>query len=207
MFVSFDGTDGVGKSTQIEMFTQWLSSLGCEYVFCRDPGSTALGDALRDILLQKNDMAIDRRSEMFLYMTARTQLVEEIIKPALAEEKLVVCDRYLLANIVYQGHAGGLDPELVRQVGEVATQGIQPALTFVLDMDVTVARNRMDRELDRIESQGLEYMEQVRQGFLQEAARYPAAIQVIDADRTIKLIQAEIQQIAAERLNLPSRSI
>jgi len=207
MFVSFDGTDGVGKSTQIEMFTQWLSSLGCEYVFCRDPGSTSLGDALRDILLQKHDMAIDRRSEMFLYMTARAQLVEEVIKPALVEEKLVVCDRYLLANIVYQGHAGGLDPELVRQVGEVATQGIQPALTFVLDMDVTVARNRMDRELDRIESQGLEYMEQVRQGFLQEAARYPAAIQVIDADRTIKLIQAEIQQIAAERLNLPSRSI
>jgi len=207
MFVSFDGTDGVGKSTQIEMFTQWLSSLGCEYVFCRDPGSTALGDALRDILLQKHDMAIDRRSEMFLYMTARAQLVEEVIKPALVEKKLVVCDLYLLANIVYQGHAGGLDPELVRQVGEVATQGIQPALTFVLDMDVTVARNRMDRELDRIESQGLEYMEQVRQGFLQEAARYPAAIQVIDADRTINLIQAEIQQIAAERLNLPSRSI
>ncbi|MFP6587717.1 MAG: dTMP kinase [Pirellulaceae bacterium] len=207
MFVSFDGTDGVGKSTQIELFTQWLSSLGCEYVFCRDPGSTALGDALRDILLQKHDMAIDRRSEMFLYMTARTQLVEEIIKPALAEEKLVVCDRYLLANIVYQGHAGGLDPELVRQVGAVATQGIQPALTFVLDMDVTAARQRMNRELDRIESQGLEYMEDVRQGFLQEAARYPDEIQVIDANRTINEIQADIQQIAAERLNLPSRSI
>jgi len=207
MFVSFDGTDGVGKSTQIEMFTQWLSSLGCEYVFCRDPGSTALGDALRDILLQKHDMAIDRRSEMFLYMTARTQLVEEIIKPALAEKKLVVCDRYLLANIVYQGHAGGLDPELVRQVGTVATQGIQPALTFVLDMDVTAARQRMNRELDRIESQGLEYMQHVRQGFLKEAARFPDAIQVIDANRTINVIQAEIQQIAAERLNLPSRSI
>lgn len=207
MFVSFDGTDGVGKSTQIEMFTQWLSSLGCEYVLCRDPGSTALGDALRDILLQKHDMAIDRRSEMFLYMTARTQLVEEIIKPALAEEKLVVCDRYLLANIVYQGHAGGLDPELVRQVGTVATQGIQPALTFVLDMDVTAARQRMNRELDRIESQGLEYMENVRQGFLKEAVRFPDAIQVIDANRPINEIQAEIQQIAAERLNLPSRSI
>jgi dTMP kinase len=207
MFVSFDGTDGVGKSTQIGMFTQWLSSLECEYVFCRDPGSTALGDALRDILLQKHDMAINRRSEMFLYMTARTQLVEEIIKPALAEEKLVVCDRYLLANIVYQGHAGGLDPELVRQVGAVATQGIQPALTFVLDMDVTAARQRMNRELDRIESQGLEYMEDVRQGFLQEAARYPDEIQVIDANRTINEIQADIQQIAAERLNLPSRSI
>ena len=207
MFVSFDGTDGVGKSTQIELFTQWLSSLGCEYVFCRDPGSTALGDALRDILLQKHDMAIDRRSEMFLYMTARTQLVEEIIKPALAEEKLVVCDRYLLANIVYQGHAGGLDPELVRRVGEVATQGIRPALTFVLDMDVTAARHRMDRELDRIESQGLGYMERVRQGFLQEAARYPDEIQVIDANRTIDEIQAEIQHVAAARLNLPSRSI
>jgi len=119
----------------------------------------------------------------------------------------VVCDRYLLANIVYQGHAGGLDPELVRQVGTVATQGIHPALTFVLDMDVTAARQRMNRELDRIESQGLEYMQHVRQGFLKEAARFPDAIQVIDANRTINVIQAEIQQIAAERLNLPSRSI
>jgi dTMP kinase len=207
MFVSFDGTDGVGKSTQIEMFTQWLGSLGCEYVFCRDPGSTALGDALRDILLQKHDMAIDRRSEMFLYMTARTQLVEEVIKPALAEKKLVVCDRYLLANIVYQGHAGGLDPELVRQVGAVATQEIQPTLTFVLDMDVKVARQRMNRELDRIESQGIEYMQRVRLGFLKEAARYPEDIQVIDANRAINEIQVEIQQIAVKRLNLPSGSI
>ena len=207
MFVSFDGTDGVGKSTQIGMFTQWLSSLGCEYVFCRDPGSTALGDALRDILLQKHDMAIDRRSEMFLYMAARTQLVEEVIKPALAEKKLVVCDRYLLANIVYQGHAGGLDPELVRQVGAVATQEIQPTLTFVLDMDVKVARQRMNRELDRIESQGIEYMQRVRQGFLQEAARYPEDIQVIDANRAINEIQVEIQQIAVKQLNLPSGSI
>ena len=207
MFVSFDGTDGVGKSTQIGMFTQWLSSLGCEYVFCRDPGSTALGDALRDILLQKHDMAIDRRSEMFLYMAARTQLVEEVIKPALAEKKLVVCDRYLLANIVYQGHAGGLDPELVRQVGAVATQEIQPTLTFVLDMDVKVARQRMNRELDRIESQGIEYMQRVRQGFLQEAARYPEDIQVIDANRAINEIQVEIQQIAVKQLNLPPGSI
>ena len=207
MFVSFDGTDGVGKSTQIEMFTQWLGSLGCEYVFCRDPGSTALGDALRDILLQKHDMAIDRRSEMFLYMTARTQLVEEVIKPALAEKKLVVCDRYLLANIVYQGHAGGLDPELVRQVGAVATQEIQPTLTFVLDMDVKVAHQRMNRELDRIESQGIEYMQRVRLGFLKEAPRYPKDIQVIDANRAINEIQVEIQQIAVKRLNLPSGSI
>ena len=151
MFFSFDGTDGVGKSTQIELFKHWLIDNGHEVVLCRDPGSSLLGERLRDLLLDKHDINIARRSEMFLYMTARTQLVEEVIKPALASEKTVICDRYLLANIVYQGHAGGLDSEVIRQVGAVATDGISPDLTILLDMDVTNARGRMDRELDRIE--------------------------------------------------------
>ena len=202
MFVSFDGTDGVGKSTQIEMFSQWLTSRGHEILFCRDPGSTALGDALRNILLEKHTMAIDRCSEMLLYMTARAQLVNEVIRPALSSGVTVVCDRFLLANIVYQGHAGGLDPRVIRQVGEVATGGLYPDLIFLLDMDVMTARGRMDRELDRIESQGLDYMEQVRQGFLIEAEEDPDTIAVIDAARSVEEVQSEIQKIARKRMNL-----
>lgn len=196
MFFSFDGTDGVGKSTQIELFKNWLANNGHEVLLCRDPGSTELGERLRDLLLQKHDIAIDRRSEMFLYMTARTQMVEEVIKPALAAGTTVICDRFLLANIVYQGHAGGMEADVIRQVGAVATDGIVPDLTFLLDMDVTHARGRMDRELDRIESQGLVYMEQVRQGFLAEAERFPQGIKVVDAARDIDVIHQDIVQLA-----------
>ena len=130
MFFSFDGTDGVGKSTQIELFKNWLANNGHEVLLCRDPGSTELGERLRDLLLQKHDIAIERRSEMFLYMTARTQMVEEVIKPALAAGTTVICDRFLLANIVYQGHAGGMEADVIRQVGAVATDGIVPVLSF-----------------------------------------------------------------------------
>lgn len=197
MFFSFDGTDGVGKSTQIELFKQWLLDSGHDVLLCRDPGSTVLGERLRDLLLDKHDIAIDRRSEMFLYMTARTQMVEEIIKPAMAEGKTVICDRYLLANIVYQGYAGGLEAEMIRQVGVVATDGVLPDLTILLDMDVRNARGRMDRELDRIESQGVSYMEKVRQGFLSEAALYPDTMKVVDADRDIDTIHREILGLAS----------
>ena len=155
-----------------------------------------MGERLRDLLLQKHDIAIDRRSEMFLYMTARTQMVEEVIKPALAAGTTVICDRFLLANIVYQGHAGGMEADVIRQVGAVATDGIVPDLTFLLDMDVTHARGRMDRELDRIESQGLVYMEQVRQGFLAEAERFPQGIKVVDAAQDIDVIHQDIVQLA-----------
>ena len=205
MFFSFDGTDGVGKSTQIELFKQWLIESGHDVLLCRDPGSTLLGERLRDLLLDKHDIAIDRRSEMFLYMTARTQMVEQVIKPAIEEGKTVICDRYLLANIVYQGHAGGLDAEVIRQVGQVATDGILPDLTILLDMDVTNARGRMDRELDRIESQGLVYMEQVRQGFLTEATRAPDAIKVVDAAREIEAIHQEIIELASAFLGEQQR--
>src|SRR5258708_5597376 len=109
-FFSFDGVDGVGKSTQIDLFSQWLRQLGHDVVTCRDPGGTELGEAVRELLLQRHDLNIGRMAEMLLYMASRAQLVEQVIQPALAAGKTVVSDRFLLANVVYQGHAGGLDP-------------------------------------------------------------------------------------------------
>src|SRR5688572_15800240 len=106
MFFSFDGVDGVGKSTQIQLFCQWLRESGRDVVICRDPGSTPLGEQIRSILLDSHDLAIDRRAEMLLYMAARAQLVEQVIRPALAAGQTVISDRFLIANIVYQGHAG-----------------------------------------------------------------------------------------------------
>src|SRR4051794_34374945 len=116
MFFSFDGIDGVGKSTQVRLFDEALRSRGYDVVVCRDPGSTPLGERIREVVLSSDEATpIGRRSEMLLYMAARAQLVEEVIRPALDAGRIVVADRYLLANVVYQGHAGGLDPNQIWQ--------------------------------------------------------------------------------------------
>ena len=171
LFFSIDGGDGVGKSTQSELFRQWLRGQGREVVACRDPGSTQLGDAVREILLHRHDLAIHRRSEMLLYMAARAQMVEEIIRPALEQGKIVVSDRYVLANVVYQGYGGGLDVETLWQVGRVSTDGLMPDLTIVLDLPANAAAGRINRQLDRMEQQGAAFHTRVREGFLAEAAR------------------------------------
>ncbi len=201
MFFSFDGIDGVGKSTQMNLFCDWLRAQSLEVVTCRDPGSTPLGEKIRAILLESGEETpIDRRSEMFLYMAARSQLVEEVLRPALASGKTVVSDRYLLANLVYQGHAGGLDIEAVRQVGEVAIAGIRPDCVFLLDMDPKAAASRIDRALDRMEQQGDDYRQRLRDGFLAEARRPNSPISVIDANQSIEMVQKQIQEHAMLRL-------
>jgi dTMP kinase len=167
---------------------------------CRDPGSTELGEALRRIVLETTATPIHRRSEMLLYMAARAQLVEQVIRPALRDGQTVVCDRFLLANVVYQGYAGGLDVDTLWEVGEVATGGLHPDLTVVLDMDVTAAQLRMDRAPDRMESQGAGFLERVRSGYLTESHLHHEHIVVIDAARDIAAVQHDIQAAVARQL-------
>jgi dTMP kinase len=203
MFFSFDGIDGVGKSTQVSLFEEELRRTGFNVVVCRDPGSTPLGERVREVLLSSDESTpIGRRSEMFLYMAARAQMVDQIIRPALEANRVVVADRYLLANVVYQGHAGGLDPEQIWQVGRVAIDGIEPDCVFVLDMNVQLATERLNRSLDRMESQGDEYRIRLRRGFLDEAAGAPERIHVIDAGRSIDAVHADIWKIATKLLRL-----
>jgi dTMP kinase len=133
-------------------------------------------------------------------MAARCQLVEEIIRPSLSAGKIVIADRFLLANIVYQGHAGGLSVEDLRTIGEFCTAGILPDCIFVLDISPEDARGRFVRELDRMEREGLEFQRRIRQGFLAEAARFPNRTHVIDAARPVEVIHQEIQAIARECL-------
>lgn len=196
MFFVFDGIDGAGKSTQVGQFVEWLQGLGREVVRCQDPGSTALGDRLREILLGRHEIPISMLAEMMLFTTARTQLVQEIVKPALAEGKTVVLDRYLLSTVVYQGHAGALDPDSIRQVNQIATEGLQPQATFILDLPVEMALQRLGASLDRMESRGPDYLEQVRRGFLNEAQRDPQRLKVIDAQRSAEAIQQDIRDQA-----------
>lgn len=199
MFFSIDGGDGTGKSTQVELFCRWLRQQGHEVVACRDPGSTSLGEAVRRLLLDRHDLEIDRRSEMLLYMAARAQMVEELIRPALGQGKLVVADRYLLANVAYQGYGGGLDIDVLWEVGRVATGGLMPELTILLDMPAEAAAGRLGGQLDRMERQGAGFHARVREGFLAEAARRPKEIIVVNAAASIERVQDDIRA-AARRL-------
>ena len=200
MFFSLDGIDGVGKSTQIELFADWLRQSGRQVVTCRDPGGTELGEAIRGLLLNDFGTPIGRRSEMLLYMASRAQLVDQVIRPALLAGQVVVSDRYLLANVVYQGYAGGLDIEALWQIGRTATDDIEPDLTLLLDMPLDKARARIGRELDRMEQQDDEFRERLRAGFLAEAARRPDRIAVIDASGPPQQVHGLICRAASNLL-------
>lgn len=197
MFFVFDGIDGAGKSTQIQLFSEWLTSLGKEVVSCSDPGFTKLGNKMREILLEKSDIPIHYRSEMLMFSVARSQLVEEVIRPALNEGKTVVCDRYFFSTIVYQGHAGDVDIEQIMSVTNAAVAGVIPELTFLFDLPAEIALERLGPSLDRMESRGLEYFEKVRQGFLSEAKRWPKGVETIDATQSIGDIQQGLQELAS----------
>ena len=197
MFFVFDGVDGAGKSTQLELFVQWLGDQGRDVVTCQDPGSTELGERIRKVLLGRHEICISIRAEMMLFTTARTQLVEQIVKPALAKNQTVVLDRYIFSTVVYQGHAGDLDPDDLWTVNRIATDGVMPDATFILDVPVEVALQRLGTSLDRMESRGTEYLDRVRNGFLAEAERWPDQVKVIDATRSPREIQSDIRQAAA----------
>jgi len=197
MFFSFDGIDGVGKSTQISLFCEWLEERGLKVTQCRDPGSTPLGEQIRELLL-KHDSAtpIHRRAEMLLYMAARAQLVEEVIRPALERGDVVVSDRYVLANMVYQGHAGGLPLEQLQSVADAAIAAVGPNMVFVLDMPIHLAEKRLGADRDRMESESDEFRQRLRDGFLAEAERNPQTIRLIDATRDINTVQKSIRDVA-----------
>jgi dTMP kinase len=201
MFLSLDGIDGVGKSTQMRLLVEWLEREGHRVVTCRDPGSTPLGESLRELLLHSGeDRPIGPRAEMLMYMAARAQLVDEVIRPAMDEGAVVVSDRYLMANLVYQAHAGGLPREAVAAVGAVATDGVIPDRVFLLDLDPEAADQRRGREPDRMESRGAEYRRRLRAGFLAEAKLDPQRVTVIDATQSIEAIHEAIRSAVASEL-------
>lgn len=198
-FIVLDGMDGAGKSSQVGPLADWLVRHGQSVTTCRDPGSTPVGDAIRAILLERHDLQLRPTAEMLLYMAARAQLVAEVVAPALARGEWVVSDRYLLSNIVYQGHAGGLDPAAIRSVGNVATGGLAPGLVLVLDIDLETAARRLDRPLDKLENRGEGYRMRLRDGYLREAAAAPELIRVIDASVAPDDVAARIQRVVGER--------
>jgi dTMP kinase len=201
-FITLDGLDGSGKTLQLARLAGWLRDRGIDVVTCRDPGSTATGDAVRAILLDRHDLALAATTEMLLYMAARAQLVAEVVRPALERGSWVVSDRYLLANVVYQGHAGGLEPDVVRSVGAIATGDLAPDLTLLLDVDLATAARRLARPLDRLERRGDDYRSRVRAGYLAEARTDPGRIVVVDATDGPDVVADRIRTIVASRFAL-----
>ena len=173
-FITIDGGDGAGKSLQAAKLRDSLETEGYSVFLCRDPGTTRLGEAVREILLNREEIPIAPQSEMLLFMAARAEMISENILPALEEGKVVIADRFLLSTLVYQGIAGGLALEEIMRVGEVAVQGRFPDLTILLDISAETARSRLARPLDRIEKKGLDFHKKVESGY-REALRYFAA--------------------------------
>jgi dTMP kinase len=192
LFITLDGIDGTGKSTQCGLLAKWLRGLGRMVTECADPGGTPVGAELRRILLgHRHELGL--RTEALLFMASRAELVERVVRPALRDGGVVISDRYLLANVVYQGHAGGLDVDTLWTIEHFATGSLSPDLTLVLDLPVDMAVARRSREADRKERPERAYHERVRQGFLAEAAKRPDRIRVIDATPSVDEVQAAIR--------------
>lgn len=204
-FVAIDGIDGAGKSTQITRLVQFLEGEGITVEMVRDPGTTAAGEAIRELLLH-GDFELDRRSEALLYMAARSALVDQRIEPALNAGKWVVSDRFLLANVVYQSVGGEISAETIWQLGAIATGGRQPDLTLLLDLPAEVGRERLSGPADRLESRGLPYMRAVREAFREQVPRSGTKYAIIDAQQTPDQVHRAMLTAVAPLLEASPRS-
>ncbi len=199
-FVVLDGPDGSGKSTQFRRLCDTLRASGLEVIETREPGGTAVGERIREVLLDPvhDDMTV--RCEMLLYMASRAQLVERVIRPALARGATVVADRFVSSTLAYQGTAGGLAQAEIMAVAETAVGGTWPDLTVIFDVDEITASRRLSPLLDRMEQKGLEFHRRVREGYLAQARARPERHLVVDASQEVDAVTAALHAGLAERL-------
>ncbi len=190
-FIVLDGPDGTGKSTQVARLADHLGGRGVKVCTVRDPGGTAIGDKIREILLDKAHDEMCVECETMLYMASRAQLVSQIIRPALQRGECVVSDRYISSTLAYQG-AGGVDTEAVRRVADVAVGGLWPHLTIVLDIAAEVGLTRLKGAPDRMESKALDFHRRVRELFVQQARQSPKTFAIVDASGDVQQVHARV---------------
>lgn len=201
-FITFEGSEGCGKSTQSRLLFTYLQSKGSDVIYVREPGATRISEELRRILLDTHNKDMSPECEMLLYMAARAQIVQEIIEPALEKGQTVICDRFLDSTIVYQGYALGLDIGLIKRVGEFVTRGIKPDLTILLDLPVEKGlRHRRNIE-DRIEQRDIDYHKRVRSGYLKLAKLNPQRIRIVKVRDNKFVTQAEIRRLTEKFLKI-----
>ncbi len=203
MFISFEGIDYSGKTTQARLLVDRLKNSGKRVLFLREPGGTKISEKIREILLDKVHLEMQQKAELFLFSAARTQLVSEVIAPALRNNTIVVCDRFVDSTTAYQGYGRGLNLQDVERVNAIATGGTITDITVLVDIEVDeIARRRMKAGLpaDRMESGGKEFYEKVRAGFLSIARNDPKRCIVVDGSQPIPELHEKIWNIVQQRL-------
>lgn len=198
LFITFEGTDGTGKSTQIEYAREFFAGRGCEVLMTREPGGTNISEKLRDILLDRNNGEMDDVTEMMIYAAARAQLVAEVIRPALDEGRVVICDRYVDSSVAYQAYGRNLGA-MVEEVNAHATQGLEPDMTFFMDLDPAIGRSRIGKtDMDRLEQEAIDFFYRVYNGYRGIAEKHADRVVTIDATGTIDEVRAAIEVKLAE---------
>jgi len=199
-FIVLDGPEGAGKTTQVDRLVQRLRDGGRQATAVRDPGSTPVSERIREVLLDAGLPEMNARTEVFLYMASRAEMVARIVRPALEVGLVVVSDRFVSSTAAYQGYAGGIEPEAIWDLGRLACDGLEPDLTVILDLPVADGFRRLGGERDRIEAKDPAYHERVRQGFLAMVRERPEAFAVVDASRPPDEVADAVWEAAARVL-------
>ncbi len=206
MFITFEGPDGSGKSSQVASLAEYLDKQGFNVLVTREPGGTAIGDQIRTILSDLGNEEMHPRAETLLFLAARAQIVEQVILPALAEGRVVLCDRYADSTLAYQGYGHQHDLRQIQTLLDFATGGLKPDLTLLLDVDVEIGlqRRATDGQWNRLDAYNLEFHRRVRQGYHQLVQADPRRWVVVDAGQPADQVQATIRQIIIDRLGVTS---
>lgn len=202
LFITIEGGDGSGKSTQIDLLTKYFKEHGREVLLTREPGGTVISEKVREIILDKDHMEMDDMTEALLYAASRAQHTAEFILPNIKKGSIVICDRYVDSSVVYQGHARGLGIDDVETINAYATQGTKPDLTILLDLppEVGLARKKNQRALDRLELASDSFHVKVNEGYKILAKRHPERILCLDATQSIETIHGQIVEAIEEKL-------
>lgn len=198
LFITFEGIDGCGKTTQLNMLAEYIKESGKDVLVTREPGSVGLGEKIREILLNY-DGEVSSNCEAFLFLADRAQHIDVIVKPSVDAGKIVLCDRHTDSTIAYQGYGRGVDIERAKTLNKIATGGFVPDLTFVFDIDVETALERVGKNQDRMESAGVEFFERVRKGYLQIAKLESERVKVISSDDSIENIFMQVKAAINEK--------
>ncbi len=193
-FITFEGSEGSGKTTQIKIACEYLRKKKKKFLFVREPGGVKISEKVRAILLDVENTHMGDECETLLYMAARAQLVKEVIKPALQKGLIVLCDRFLDSTIAYQGYGNGVDIKFIKMLGEFATTRISPDLTILFDIDTKLGLSRTNKNKDRIERRALSYHSKVRNGYLRIASKEPNRVKVIKVNRGVDEISFEVRR-------------
>ncbi|MBO8429815.1 dTMP kinase [Spirochaetes bacterium] len=191
LFITFEGADGCGKTTQLMLLAKYLKSKGLEVVVTREPGARGLGEKIREILLNY-DGEVSSQAEAFLFLADRAQHIDVIVNPAVESGKIVLCDRHTDSTVAYQGYGRGLDIDRIKMLNNLATGDRRPDLTIVFDIDVETSMARVGAEKDRMESAGEEFFNRVRNGYLKIAELEPERVKVLNATKSVEDIHKEV---------------